>query len=80
MSHCHFPYVLVLMFQYPWDIVKEAFSLGLINGGIPTRFGGLGLSVLDECIMAEEMAFGCTGIFTAMAAANGLAISSTRQS
>ena len=36
--------------------------------------GGLGLSLLDECIVTEEISYGCTGIGTAIAA-NGLAVS-----
>ena len=62
------------MLQYPWEIVKEAWKLGLLNGGIPSKYGGLGLGVLDECIIGEELAYGCTGITTAVAA-NGLAVS-----
>ncbi len=69
MNYAHIPNS-----QYPWDIVKESWKLGLINSGIPAKYGGLGLGVLDECIIAEEIAFGCTGIFTAMSA-NGLAVS-----
>ena len=45
-----------------------------MNGGIPTKFGGMGLGILDECIITEEIAFGCTGIYTALSA-NGLAVS-----
>lgn len=65
--------VLCLFLQYPWDIIKEAFKLGLMNGGVPAKYGGLGLGVLDECLMAEELSFGCTGIYTALTA-NGLAV------
>ena len=54
--------------------MKESWKLGLINCSIPTKFGGLGLGILDECIIAEEIAFGCSGIFTAIYA-NGLAVS-----
>ena len=32
------------------------------------RTGGLGLSLLDECIITEEISYGCTGIGTAIAA------------
>lgn len=28
--------------------------------------GGLGASVFDICLVAEELAYGCTGIMTAM--------------
>lgn len=30
--------------------------------------GGLGLGVLDSCIIGEELAYGCTGIATAIEA------------
>ncbi|XP_049784443.1 probable medium-chain specific acyl-CoA dehydrogenase, mitochondrial [Schistocerca cancellata] len=54
--------------KFPWDIVKKAWSLGLMNGHIPTHCGGLGLGVFDGCMMAEELAYGCTGIMTALEA------------
>ena len=60
--------------QYPWDIVKQAWELGLMNTGVSPECGGLGLGILDDCIIAEELAYGCTGIMTAMSA-NGLAVS-----
>ncbi|XP_046390177.1 probable medium-chain specific acyl-CoA dehydrogenase, mitochondrial isoform X1 [Ischnura elegans] len=53
---------------YPWDIVKKAWSLGLMNGHIPTHCGGMGSGVFDGCMIAEELAYGCTGIMTAMEA------------
>ena len=36
--------------------------------------GGLGLGMMDEVVITEELAYGCTGIMTAIAA-NGLAVS-----
>lgn len=39
-----------------------------------TVVGGLGLQMLDEVIVGEELAYGCTGISTAVAA-NMLAVS-----
>ena len=60
--------------QYPWEIIKKAHSLGLMNGGVPADCGGPGLGILDECIIAEELAYACTGIMTALVA-NGLAVS-----
>lgn len=38
----------------------------------PLEYGGLGLGVLDCSVVSEEIAYGCTGIQTAMEA-NGLA-------
>ena len=39
-----------------------------------TTIGGLGLKMLDEVIVGEELAYGCTGISTAVAT-NMLAVS-----
>ncbi|XP_026475102.1 probable medium-chain specific acyl-CoA dehydrogenase, mitochondrial isoform X1 [Ctenocephalides felis] len=52
--------------EYPWDIVKKAWELGLMNGHIPVHCGGLDLGVFDGCMVAEELAYGCTGIMTAL--------------
>jgi len=52
--------------EYPWDIVKKAHAVGLMNGHIPAEYGGLGLSVFDGCLILEELAFGCTGIALAI--------------
>ncbi|XP_013162290.1 PREDICTED: probable medium-chain specific acyl-CoA dehydrogenase, mitochondrial isoform X2 [Papilio xuthus] len=54
--------------EYPWPIVKKAWELGLMNGHIPEHCGGLELGVFDGCMVAEELAYGCTGIMTAMEA------------
>jgi acyl-CoA dehydrogenase len=54
--------------EYPHEVAKKAWELGLMNTHIPQEYGGLGLSVLDGCIITEELAYGCTGICTAMEA------------
>lgn len=36
--------------------------------------GGLDMGIFDGCLVAEELAFGCTGIMTAMEA-SGLGVS-----
>ena len=58
--------------EYPKEIAKKAWELGLMNTHVPQQFGGLGLGVLEGCIITEELAYGCTGIATAMEA-NALA-------
>lgn len=57
--------------EYPWPILKEAHELGLMNTHVPESCGGPGLGVLDEVLIQESIAFGCSGIGTAIAA-NGL--------
>lgn len=54
--------------EYPKEIAKKAWAVGLMNTHIPEQFGGLGLGVLEGCIITEELAYGCTGIATAMEA------------
>lgn len=54
--------------EYPKAIAQKAWELGLMNTHIPGDYGGLGLGVLEGCIITEEMAYGCTGICTAMEA------------
>ncbi len=54
--------------EYPHQIAKKAWELGLMNTHVPQEFGGLGLGVLEGCIITEEFAYGCTGIATAMEA------------
>lgn len=56
--------------EFPRDICQQAFDQGLMNVHIPEEFGGLGLGVFDACLIAEEIASGCTGIGTAMEANN----------
>ncbi|RIK42882.1 MAG: acyl-CoA dehydrogenase [Chloroflexi bacterium] len=52
--------------EWPWEIFHKARKAGLVNLNIPEAYGGMGASVLEECIVAEEMAYGCSGIETAL--------------
>lgn len=54
--------------EYPWDILKKAWELGLVNNHIPADIGGMELSIFDGCLIAEEFAYGCTGVKTAIEA------------
>ena len=54
--------------EFPREICKKAWDLGLMNTHIPAEYGGAGLGVVDGCLLAEEIARGCTGIGTAMEA------------
>lgn len=54
--------------EYPWEIVKKASELGLINAHVPEKYGGLGLGCTEGCMINEEIAYGCSGIGTAVEA------------
>lgn len=54
--------------EYPWPLIKKAWELGLINTHIPPDYGGLGFGIFDACMVTEEIAYGCTGIQTAIEA------------
>ena len=53
--------------EFPREILKKAWETGLMNVEIPEAYGGLGGSCLDNCLVQEEMSFGCSGINTSMA-------------
>jgi acyl-CoA dehydrogenase len=59
--------------RFPMDVFKEAWELGLINPTCPTEYGGNGLGELENTVLTDELAYGCTGIQTSMLA-NGLAL------
>merc|ERR1712126_514686 len=54
--------------EYPWPVLKKAHETGLMNLHIPQEYGGMGLGTLDGCLITEKMAYGCTGIMTAIEA------------
>jgi acyl-CoA dehydrogenase len=59
--------------EFPWPVVKKAQELGLTAMPVPEEYGGLGLSLFEEVLVGEELAWGCSGISTAISV-NGLAI------
>ena len=48
--------------ELPWQVVEKAFEVGLLNASIPEHAGGLGLGMVDECLIGEELGYGCMGI------------------
>ncbi|MCY3897386.1 MAG: acyl-CoA dehydrogenase family protein [Caldilineaceae bacterium] len=52
--------------EWPWDIFQKAREVGLVNLNIPEEYGGMGATALEECVVAESMAYGCSGIQTAL--------------
>ncbi len=58
--------------EYPYEVLKKAHALGLMNTHIEAAYGGMELGAVEGVLIAEELAYGCSGIGTAMEA-NGLA-------
>jgi len=56
--------------EFPWGVIGKAHPLGLMNTHIPEKWGGLGLGCVDASMIAEELAWGCTGMGTALEANN----------
>ncbi|MFQ6112823.1 MAG: acyl-CoA dehydrogenase family protein [bacterium] len=54
--------------EFPMEVCRKAWELGLMNVQIPEKYGGAGLGVLEDCLIAEEFGVGCTGIGTSMMA------------
>jgi acyl-CoA dehydrogenase len=54
--------------EFPLEVCRKAFEVGLLTIGVPEEYGGAGLSGLDTLIVREENAAGCAGITTAMGA------------
>lgn len=53
--------------EFPWDVIKTAWEIGLMNIAVPQEYGGLGLGVLDDVIINEELGTGCLGMTTSIA-------------
>jgi len=53
---------------WPREIIDKAWELGLMNSRFPERYGGVGASNLDGCLIGEELAWGCAAIATTLGA------------
>jgi acyl-CoA dehydrogenase len=54
--------------QMPVDALRAVFESGLFNLQMPDALGGMGLSLWDAAVVAEELAAGCSGIGSAVEA------------
>lgn len=56
--------------EFPRAHIKSAFDSGLLNMAVPESYGGLGLSVLDNCVITEELAWGEAGVAGSISASD----------
>jgi len=52
--------------EFPREVIRQSWELGLASTVIPVEHGGVGLSSLDCCLVIEEIAWGCAGIATSV--------------
>ncbi len=53
--------------EFPWELVKKAGELGLTTFAFPESVGGLGITdELTNCIITEELSWGCAGVATVL--------------
>ena len=54
--------------EFPEGVLKKAWETGLMNVEAPEEVGGLGLGCFEHCLVLEEIAHGCLGVNTSLAA------------
>jgi len=52
--------------EFPWEVYRKAYAIGLVNPSIPTAYGGGGLGAFECCLIVEELAAACAGITTSI--------------
>ncbi len=52
--------------EFPRELLRKAWELGLSSTFIPAEYGGIGLSVLGACVTVEEISRGCSGVTTSI--------------
>jgi acyl-CoA dehydrogenase len=52
--------------EIPMQILNKASALGLMNGDMPKKYGGLGYGSIEGAIVTEEIAAACSGLATSL--------------
>ncbi|APR85246.1 Butyryl-CoA dehydrogenase [Minicystis rosea] len=63
--------------RFPMQVFKDAWEIGLVNTCCPAEYGGAGMGEVENAMITEELAYGCTGIQTSITA-NVLALTPIR--
>lgn len=70
---CHL--LCTILFDFLFFFFSLSYYLVLKHSCVGLVFsGGMGLSIFDSCLITEELAYGCTGVQTAIEA-NSLGVS-----
>jgi acyl-CoA dehydrogenase len=51
---------------FPLEVMEKAHQEGFFTPLVPKEYGGQGLGVLDNCIISEELAAGCMGMYVSI--------------
>jgi acyl-CoA dehydrogenase len=54
--------------SHPEKVIAKAAEVGLLNVIVPGHAGGLGLGMIEESILGEELGYGCMGIYSILMA------------
>ena len=55
--------------EFPWPVMRKANDVGLLTYALPEEYGGAGVvSQVTNCLVQEELFWGCAGIATSMGA------------
>ena len=54
--------------RFPMAVFKDAWEIGLVNTCCPAEYGGSGMGEVENALLTEELAYGCTGIQTSITA------------
>ena len=52
--------------EFPWEVYRKAYDIGLLNPSVPTAYAGGGLGALECCLIVEELGAACAGIATSI--------------
>src|SRR5689334_6470590 len=52
--------------EFPHEIFRKAGEIGLLNVNIPSSYGGVGLGLMEEMLINEELGWACSGVAASM--------------